>query len=165
MLIATQDRRIHSSGRPQARTERNFRIPKPSHVRSPIEVQPSMELVACGRFQRRQEVRNHRYRSRPYHLHYAVRIVFFASFLSYVDLLGTTYSASTLATGYGAYIAQPLLRNAVEPREARGEPLTEEEAHKLMEESLKVLFYRDARSLNKASPLPTFPPTLATFGR
>ncbi|KAF9077134.1 hypothetical protein BDP27DRAFT_1357282 [Rhodocollybia butyracea] len=29
--------------------------------------------------------------------------------LLYVDLLGTTYSASTLATGYGSYIAQPLL--------------------------------------------------------
>ncbi|KAG2353025.1 hypothetical protein BDR07DRAFT_1435042 [Suillus spraguei] len=38
-------------------------------------------------------------------------------FLSYVDLLGMTYSASTLATGYGAFIAQPLLRKAVEGRE------------------------------------------------
>lgn len=70
------------------------------------------------------------------------------SFLSYVDLLGTTYSASTLATGYGAYIALPLLRKAVEGRE---NSLTEDEARKIMEESLKVLFYRDARSLNKAS--------------
>ncbi|PSR76223.1 hypothetical protein PHLCEN_2v8588 [Hermanssonia centrifuga] len=68
------------------------------------------------------------------------------SFLAYVDLLGTTYSASTLATGYGAYIALPLLRKAVEGREHE---LTEEEARKIMEESMKVLFYRDARSLNK----------------
>ncbi|KIO27403.1 hypothetical protein M407DRAFT_243350 [Tulasnella calospora MUT 4182] len=68
------------------------------------------------------------------------------SFLGYVDLIGTTYSASTLATGYGAYIAQPLLRKAVEGRENE---LTEEEAVKIVEESLKVLFYRDARSLNK----------------
>jgi len=68
------------------------------------------------------------------------------SFLGYVDLLGTTYTASTLATGYGAYIAQPLLRKAVEGRETT---LTEEEGVKIVEESMKVLFYRDARSLNK----------------
>lgn len=67
-------------------------------------------------------------------------------FLAYVDLLGTTYSASTLATGYGAYIAQPLLRKAVEGRE---DTLTEAEAVKILEDSLKVLYYRDARSLNK----------------
>ena len=70
------------------------------------------------------------------------------SFLSYVDLLGTTYSASTLATGYGAYIALPLMRKAVEGRE---DTLTEEEARKIIEDSMKVLFYRDARSLNKVS--------------
>ncbi|PFH47874.1 hypothetical protein AMATHDRAFT_66607 [Amanita thiersii Skay4041] len=67
-------------------------------------------------------------------------------FLSYVDLLGTTYSASTIATGYGAYIAQPLLRKAVEGYE---DVLTEEQALKIMEDNLRVLFYRDARSLNK----------------
>jgi len=68
------------------------------------------------------------------------------SFLGYVDLLGTTYTAATLATGYGAYIAQPLLRKAVEGREHE---LTEAEGTKIIEESMKVLFYRDARSLNK----------------
>lgn len=70
-------------------------------------------------------------------------------FLAYVDLLGTTYSASTIATGYGSYIAQPLLRKAVEGRE---DTLTEREAQAILEESLLVLFYRDARSLDKASP-------------
>lgn len=69
-------------------------------------------------------------------------------FLAYVDLLGTTYSASTIATGYGAYIAIPLLRKAVEGRE---NTLTEEEARAIMEDCLRVLFYRDARSLNKVS--------------
>ena len=63
-----------------------------------------------------------------------------------MDLLGTTYEASSLATGYGTYIAQPLLREAVEGRE---DVLTEEEAVKILENSLRVLFYRDARSLNK----------------
>lgn len=67
-------------------------------------------------------------------------------FLAYVDLLGTTYTASTLATGYGAYIAQPLLRKAVEGKE---DELTEDQAREILEQSLRVLFYRDARSLNK----------------
>lgn len=70
----------------------------------------------------------------------------FTRFLAYVDLLGTTYSASTLATGYGAYIAQPLLRSAVETNE---DTLTEEAARKIIDDSMRVLFYRDARSINK----------------
>ncbi|WAR29648.1 PSB4-like protein [Mya arenaria] len=35
-------------------------------------------------------------------------------FLGYVDKIGVAYQAPTVATGYGAYIAQPLLREAVE---------------------------------------------------
>ena len=73
-------------------------------------------------------------------------IIVYFRFLAYVDLLGTTYSASTLATGYGSYIAQPLLRRAVEGNE---NTLTEDQARKILEDSLRVLFYRDARSLNK----------------
>ena len=69
-------------------------------------------------------------------------------FLAYVDLLGTTYKATTIATGYGAYIAQPLLRKAVEPY---ADVLKEEQAQKILEDCMRVLFYRDARSLNKAS--------------
>jgi len=68
------------------------------------------------------------------------------SFLGFVDLLGTTYSSATIATGYGAMIAQPLLRKAVEGREHL---ITEEEARDILKTSLRVLFYRDARSLNK----------------
>jgi len=67
-------------------------------------------------------------------------------FLSYVDLLGTTYTSSTLATGYGAYIAQPLLRSAVEGKE---DTLTEDAARKILRDSMRVLFYRDARSMDK----------------
>jgi 20S proteasome subunit beta 7 len=69
-------------------------------------------------------------------------------FLGYVDLIGTTYTSPTLATGYGAYIAQPLLRKAVEGKE---DTLTREEAEKILIECMKVLYYRDARSLNKVS--------------
>jgi 20S proteasome subunit beta 7 len=67
-------------------------------------------------------------------------------FLAYVDLLGTTYKAATLATGYGNHIAIPLLREAVEGRQ---DTLTEAEARKIMEDCMRVLFYRDARSINK----------------
>jgi 20S proteasome alpha/beta subunit len=74
-------------------------------------------------------------------------------FLAYVDLLGTTYSASTLATGYGSYIAQPLLRKAVEGNE---DTLTEADAVRILGESMKVLYYRDARSLNKVSTISMF---------
>lgn len=61
-----------------------------------------------------------------------------------------TYSASTLATGYGAYIAQPLLRKAVEGKE---DTLTEHDARAILEDALRVLFYRDARSINQVCTL------------
>ena len=67
-------------------------------------------------------------------------------FLGFVDLQGTCYESSTIATGYGAYIAQPILRKAVEGRES---VLTEAEAIKILEDCMRVLFYRDARTLNK----------------
>lgn len=76
------------------------------------------------------------------------------SFLAYVDLLGTTYSAPTLATGFGAHLAQPLLREAYEAKagiDGTGPLLTQEEAEKLIDDCMKVLFYRDARSINKVS--------------
>ena len=46
--------------------------------------------------------------------------------------------------------AQPLLRKAVEGKE---DTLTREEAEKILIECMKVLYYRDARSLNKVSPV------------
>ncbi|KAJ1983905.1 Proteasome subunit beta type-7 [Dimargaris cristalligena] len=67
-------------------------------------------------------------------------------FLGYIDLIGTTYQSSTIATGFGAYLAQPILRKAVEGRENE---ITEEEAIKIIDDCMRVLFYRDARSLNK----------------
>lgn len=70
------------------------------------------------------------------------------SFLGYVDLRGTTYQTTTIATGFGAHLAQPILRKRVEGREV---DLTEEEAIEIINDCMKVLFYRDARSMNKAS--------------
>lgn len=61
-------------------------------------------------------------------------------------MLGTTYESESIATGFGAHLAQPLLRNAVE---GRAVPLTEAEASQLLEHCMRVLYYRDARSIDK----------------
>lgn len=58
------------------------------------------------------------------------------SFLGYVDLLGTTYQSSTIATGFGLHLAQPLLRKAVEGRE---NDIEEAEAQDILENCMKVL--------------------------
>ena len=57
-------------------------------------------------------------------------------FLGYVDLLGTTYQSSTIATGFGLHLSQLMLRKAVEGRETT---LTEEEARSILEECMRVL--------------------------
>jgi 20S proteasome alpha/beta subunit len=69
-----------------------------------------------------------------------------SSFLAYVDLQGTTYTAPSIATGYGGHIAQPLLRKLIDSREG---PLSRDEAEAAILQSMQVLFYRDARSINK----------------
>ena len=71
-------------------------------------------------------------------------------FLASVDLLGTTFAAPTLATGYGAHLAQPLLRKLAED-EKDVPNITREQAVGAVKEALKVLFYRDARSLDRYS--------------
>ncbi|KAF2499777.1 proteasome endopeptidase complex, beta subunit [Mytilinidion resinicola] len=71
-------------------------------------------------------------------------------FLASADLLGTTFSSPTLATGFGAHLAQPILRRTV-PDEATVASVTKEQAVELVKESMKVLFYRDARSMDKYS--------------
>ncbi|CDR38594.1 CYFA0S02e03466g1_1 [Cyberlindnera fabianii] len=71
-------------------------------------------------------------------------------FLKYVDLLGVTYGAPTLATGFGAYLAIPILRKVLF-KEEEVENIDEETARKTIEECMKVLYYRDARSLDKYS--------------
>jgi len=67
-------------------------------------------------------------------------------FLGYVDKIGIAYEAASIATGYGAYIAQPMMREAMEKK---GSPLTEVEAKKLLERCMTVLYYRDARAWAK----------------
>ncbi|OMJ26455.1 putative proteasome subunit beta type-7 [Smittium culicis] len=67
-------------------------------------------------------------------------------FLGYVDLFGTTYQSTVIATGFGAHIAMPIMRKYAEPR---ANELTEEEASKILDDCMRVLYYRDARSFNK----------------
>jgi len=66
-------------------------------------------------------------------------------FVGSADLLGTTFTAPTLATGIGSMLAQPLLRTYAGTDEEAAER-TKEEAIKVIQECMKVLFYRDARS-------------------
>ena len=73
-----------------------------------------------------------------------------APYLASVDLLGTTFSAPSLATGYGSHLAQPILRKLV-PDEESSKALSQEAAVEAIKECMKVLFYRDARSLDRYS--------------
>ncbi|WEW60345.1 Proteasome subunit beta type-7 [Emydomyces testavorans] len=71
-------------------------------------------------------------------------------FLSSADLLGTTFSAPSLATGFGAHLAVPVLRRLF-PEDMPVENITKEKAVEALKECMKVLYYRDARSLDKYS--------------
>lgn len=71
-------------------------------------------------------------------------------FLSSADLLGTTFSAPALATGFGAHLAIPILRRKF-PEEKPIEEIEKEDAVNAVKDCMKVLFYRDARSSDKYS--------------
>jgi 20S proteasome subunit beta 7 len=64
-------------------------------------------------------------------------------FLGFVDLIGTAYEESYVATGFGAYIAMPIIRSRWH------EDMDEGEARGLLEDCLRVLFYRDTRASNR----------------
>eukprot|EP01006_Ploeotia_vitrea_P017868 TRINITY_DN49104_c0_g1_i3.p1 TRINITY_DN49104_c0_g1~~TRINITY_DN49104_c0_g1_i3.p1 ORF type:complete len:207 (+),score=111.30 TRINITY_DN49104_c0_g1_i3:217-837(+) len=65
------------------------------------------------------------------------------AFLGTVDLYGSNYEEDIIATGYGQYIAMPLLR-----REWRAD-MTKQEARTLLEKCMTVLFYRHCRQINR----------------
>jgi len=67
-------------------------------------------------------------------------------FLGYTNLQGTHYEDYTVATGYGDYIARPLLRKHYDEKKGK---ISKDDAKKILEESMRVLFYRDARAINK----------------
>jgi 20S proteasome subunit beta 7 len=64
-------------------------------------------------------------------------------FLGLVDKIGTTYTDNYIATGFGSYLALPILREKYTP------DLSEGEARAMLEDCMRVLFYRDCRALNR----------------
>lgn len=64
-------------------------------------------------------------------------------FLGYVDLIGTAYEENFIATGFGAYLAIPLIR------ERWHADMNESEARTLLEDCLRVMFYRDCRASSR----------------
>mmetsp|Transcript_20689 Transcript_20689/g.29063 ORF Transcript_20689/g.29063 Transcript_20689/m.29063 type:complete len:263 (+) Transcript_20689:158-946(+) len=64
-------------------------------------------------------------------------------FLGLVDKIGTTYEDKYIATGFGSYLALPIMREKYRP------DLDEGEARALLEDCMRVLFYRDCRALNR----------------
>lgn len=69
----------------------------------------------------------------------------FSRFLGTVDKLGTSYNDPVIATGYGAYMATPILRKAYE----ENDQMSKEQAIEILYKVMQVLFYRDARSFPK----------------
>merc|ERR1719199_589235 len=65
------------------------------------------------------------------------------SLLAFVDHQGTYFEDNYIATGFGAYLAMPLLRNDWSPN------MTKEQATELAIKCLKICFYRDCRAYFK----------------
>jgi 20S proteasome subunit beta 7 len=65
------------------------------------------------------------------------------SFLGTVGMIGSAYTDAHVATGFGAHLARPLFR------EKHREDMSASEARGLLEEALRVCYYRDKNSINK----------------
>jgi 20S proteasome subunit beta 7 len=66
------------------------------------------------------------------------------SFLGYVDLYGSNFiSKDSVATGFGSYMASPILRQGFRPN------MSYDEAKALLEKAMTVLVYRHCRTINK----------------
>lgn len=64
-------------------------------------------------------------------------------FLGEIDKIGTAFADDQIASGYGAYLALPLLRKAIdEKREKSNSSLTKDEAVALLKKCMEVLYYR-----------------------
>jgi 20S proteasome subunit beta 7 len=78
---------------------------------------------------------------------YVQLVVADPKFLALVDLHGTCFEDETIATGFGAHLARPILRNAA--RDGHAHELSKEEAQKVLEDCMRVLFYRDCKTINR----------------
>eukprot|EP00960_Hanusia_phi_P038807 753612-Hanusia_phi.AAC.2 len=63
-------------------------------------------------------------------------------FLGAVDLIGTMYEDDIVATSFGNYVCLPLMRKA-------GTNLSKDEAKQVLENCLRVLYYRNTKSSTK----------------
>ena len=63
-----------------------------------------------------------------------------------VDDIGTKWVDDCVSTGYGAHVCNPLLRRALEVKNGK---LTRDEALAVVQDCLKILFYRECRAINK----------------
>lgn len=67
--------------------------------------------------------------------------------LAFVDHQGTFFEEDYIATGFGAFLGMPLLREAA--KEKNGAPFTKDEAEALAKKCLQICFYRDCHAYNK----------------
>jgi 20S proteasome subunit beta 7 len=65
------------------------------------------------------------------------------NYLGTVDSIATSYTDDHIATGYGEHLARPLMRSRWSPE------MTEGDARALLEDCMRVLFYRDCRTINR----------------
>lgn len=64
-------------------------------------------------------------------------------FLGQVNMIGLAFEDDYLATGFGHHLGMPLLRRHWKPE------MTEMEAKTLLEDCMRVCFYRDCRTINR----------------
>jgi 20S proteasome subunit beta 7 len=62
-----------------------------------------------------------------------------------VDQIGTAYTSDFAATGLGKHMAVPIMR------ERWRADMSEGEARGLLEDCMRVLFYRDCKTINRVS--------------
>lgn len=67
-------------------------------------------------------------------------------FIGAVDDIGTKWSANCVASGYGAHIAIPELRKALENHNNK---ISRDQAIAIVSDCLRTLFYRECRAINK----------------
>lgn len=67
------------------------------------------------------------------------------SYLYTTDKIGTSYEADYVATGFGLHLATPILYDRWKPN------MSYEDALKLVEDCLRVCYYRDCRTINRIS--------------
>lgn len=71
-------------------------------------------------------------------------------YLAFADLRGTVFTSPSLATGFGAMLAQPIMRKYAATEEDAAK-LTKEDAVRIIQDCMKVMYYRDARSMDEYS--------------